>query len=592
MQQYLAGIFAKFTPFQYKQTTMTFRLKTLRTTGFLCLLGLVIAACQTKNQEKLADLVLTNGNFYTVNPDQPTATAVAVRNGKIIFVGDDAGAETFIGEMTMVKDLEGSTVTPGLIESHAHIFGVGTYRMQLNLLGVKSWESVVEQVKEAAALAQPGDWILGRGWHQDKWDSLPQMVQGFPTHDALSKAAPNNPVWLGHASGHMSIANASAMDAAGINRETVSPDGGEIIYDEEGKPTGLFNERAEVLIDRMIPEPDLYAALGAALQECAENGITSLQNAGSDAASLQVIKDYLEQGKLTTRLYVMISGRDTALLNRYFESGPEIGLGDGRLTVRSIKMYGDGALGSRGAWLHKEYTDAPGVFGMATTPMDEIGKVARLGLTHGFQVCTHAIGDRANTEVLDQYQAAFEANPKGSEDHRFRIEHAQHLIEADIPRFAELGVIASIQAVHMSSDRPWAIDRLGEERILEGAYVWQKLLQSGAKIINGTDAPVEPINPLASFYASVARKTLDGTPNDGYEPNQRMSREEALRTYTLDAAFGAFEEDSKGSIEVGKLADFTVYTQDLMKVPEDKILATGIQMTIVGGEIVYESPVE
>ncbi|MEL6534678.1 MAG: amidohydrolase family protein [Bacteroidota bacterium] len=545
-----------------------------------------LGACQTKSPEELADLVITNANIYTVNEDQPKAQAVAVRGGRIIYVGDDAGAETFVGEGTETMDLQGKTMSPGLIESHAHIMGVGINRIQLDLLGVQSWEEVVRRVQEAAESSAPGEWIVGRGWHQDKWDSLPRMVEGFPTHHDLTQAAPNNPVYLKHASGHMAIANTAAMEAAGITRETIVPAGGDIIY-EEGKPTGLFNEMAQGLINKVVPEPELYPAFGAALQECAENGITTFHDAGSGLEAINVIKEYLEEGKMTTRMYVMLTGRDTALLNMYFETGPEIGLGDDRLTIRSIKMYADGALGSRGAWLHEPYADDPNTVGMATTPMPVVGEVALLGLKHGFQVCTHAIGDRANTEVLDQYEMAFQANPD-IKDHRFRIEHAQHLVEEDIPRFGELGVIASMQAIHMASDRPWAIDRLGKDRIEEGAYVWQKLLQSGAKVINGTDAPVEPINPIPSFYASVARKTLQGTPDEGYEVDQSMSRAEALRSYTLDAAYGGFEEGIKGSIEVGKLADFTVYSQDLMTVDEGEILGTKVDMTIVGGEVIFE----
>ena len=554
----------------------------------MAIMSIVLFSCQTKSPEEFADLVIRNANIYTMNATQPKAQAAAMRDGRIIYVGDDAGAETFVGDGTRLIDMEGKTVTPGLIESHAHMMGVGIYREQLSLLGVRSWESVVEQVREAASKAQPGEWILGRGWHQDKWDSLPRMVQGFPTHDLLTEAAPNNPVWLGHASGHMSIANRAAMDAAGITRETLSPAGGEIFYNADGTPTGIFNERAEVLVGNVVPNPDLGDALAAAIEECASNGITTLHDAGADRATIDVYKDYLENDKLKTRLYVMLSGRDSALLAQYFASGPEIGLGDDRLTIRSIKLYGDGALGSRGAWLHEEYSDSAGVFGMATTPMDYIGKVSREGLQYGFQVCTHAIGDRTNTEVLDRYEEAFAEYPEEAKDARFRIEHAQHLIKEDIPRFAELGVIASMQAIHMSSDRPWAIDRLGRKRIEEGAYVWQKLLKSGAVVINGTDAPVEPINPIASFYASVTRKTLEGSPEGGYEPDQRMTRQQALDAYTMSAAYAAFEEGIKGSIEVGKLADFTVFTQDLMTVPETKILDTQVAMTIVGGEVVYE----
>jgi predicted amidohydrolase YtcJ len=299
------------------------------------------------------------------------------------------------------------------------------------------------------------------------------------------------------------------------------------------------------------------------------------------------MKQILAEGGFSTRLYVMLSGGNRALLDKYFETGPEVGLGNDFLTIRSIKLFVDGALGSRGAWLLEPYTDMPGHYGHAVTELSYLQEVSDRAIQNGFQVCTHAIGDRGNKEVLDVYERTYKKNPDQN-DARFRIEHAQHLAASDIPRFAKLGVIPAMQAIHMSSDRPWAIDRLGEERILEGAYVWQKLLQSGARIVNGTDVPVEPLSPIASFYASISRKTLQGLPPGGYEPDQKMSRDEALRSYTKDAAFGAFEENIKGSIEPGKLADFTVFSKDIMTIPEEDIRSTEIDMTIVGGKVLYE----
>ncbi|MCB0853822.1 MAG: amidohydrolase family protein, partial [Bacteroidetes bacterium] len=322
----------------------------------------------------------------------------------------------------------------------------------------------------------------------------------------------------------------------------------------------------------------------AAIDECLANGLTSFQDAGSGALDIEVYQEFLNEEKLDIRLWIMLSGGNQELLDDWYQKGPRI---DDQLTIRAIKLYADGALGSRGAWLLEEYTDRPGHFGNPIMPMATVFGVSEAALTHGFQVCVHAIGDRANQEVLDQFEKAFEANPEAAKDSRFRVEHAQHLHLDDIPRFAELDVIASMQAIHMSSDRPWAIDRLGQKRIEDGAYVWQKLLQSGAKVINGTDAPVEPVSPIASFYASVTRQTLSGTPEGGYEPSQKMTREQALKSYTLDAAYGAFQENEKGSIEVGKLADFTVLSQDIMTVPDQDILRTEIVYTIVGGEIKY-----
>ncbi|WP_339813126.1 amidohydrolase [uncultured Imperialibacter sp.] len=560
----------------------------MKPTILLIVLGLAFAACQ---ETPKADMVIWGGNIYTAVGGQK-AEAVAVTGDSIIYVGGKDGAEDMVGPETQVIDLEGKTMTPGFIESHAHIMGVGYNLMNVDLMATTSYEELVAQVKKAAEETPEGEWILGRGWHQDKWiKPAERMVDGFQTHHLLSEAVPNHPVFLSHASGHAGFANAKAMELAGITKETKTPDGGDIFRDINGEPTGLFNETAQGLIRAAIPENTMekqQRALELAVQACLELGITSFQNAGAGKDDIELFKQFAEEGKLKIRLYTMLSGHDQNLLEEYYDKGPEIGLGDNHLTVRSIKLYSDGALGSRGAWLLEEYSDMPGVFGHNVTPMEEIEKVTNEGLAAGFQICTHAIGDRGNQEVLDIYEAALKNNPEKAKDSRFRIEHAQHLDLADIPRFAELGVIAAMQAIHMSSDRPWAINRLGEKRIVDGAYVWQKLLQSGAKVINGTDAPVEPLAPLPSFYASVTRKTLKGTPEGGYEADQKMTREQALVSYTLDAAYGAFEEDIKGSIEVGKLADFTVFDKDIMTIDEKNILDTQVMMTIVGGEVLFE----
>ena len=556
---------------------------------FLILISAYFFSCK---ESPKADLVIWGGPIYTVNGQNEKAEAVVVASDTILYTGSRSEAEKYVGEGTRVVDLQGKTMTPGFIESHAHIMGVGYNRLNVDLMAVNSYEELVERVKEAADNTPEGEWILGRGWHQDKWITTPEkMVQGFQTHHLLSEAVPNHPVFLSHASGHAGFANAKAMELAGIAKNTKSPEGGEIFRDINGEPTGLFNETAQGLIRRAIPETTeekQRRALELAMEECLENGVTSFQNAGAGREEIGLFKSFMEEDKLKVRIYTMLSGNDSELLSSWYKTGPEIGLGDNMLTVRSIKLYSDGALGSRGAWLLEEYSDMPGAFGHNVTPMEEIEKVVNEGLANGFQICTHAIGDRANQEVLDIYENALKSNPDKAIDHRFRIEHAQHLDLQDIPRFAELGVIAAMQAIHMSSDRPWAIYRLGERRIVNGAYVWQKLLQSGAKVINGTDAPVEPISPVASFYSSVTRKTLKGTPEGGYEADQKMTRDQALRSYTLDAAYGAFEEDIKGSIEAGKLADFTVFDKDIMTVDEKEILDAQVMMTIVGGEVLFE----
>ncbi|MEM6347933.1 MAG: amidohydrolase, partial [Bacteroidota bacterium] len=443
-------------------------------------------------------------------------------------------------------------------------------------------------VAEAVMEAEPGEWITGRGWHQSKWRSLPEMmVQGFPTHHLLSAVSPDNPVYIRHASGHAALANAKAMEIAGITAETEFDETGEVIKGLDGEPTGLMNEEAEQLVSVHVPteEEAMRTWAEEAAKECLANGITTVHDAGVGVKWLDLYEDLLYEEKLPVRLYVMLNGKDQAQLDDWYDRGPLL---DDYLTVRAIKCYADGALGSYGALLLRPYTDAPSELGNPDQPFEDITRISEEGIQHGFQVCTHAIGDRANQEVLDSYQTAIENYPEQADDHRFRIEHAQHLDTEDIPRFAELGVIASIQGIHMSSDRPWAINRLGMQRIVDGAYVWQKLLETGARVINGTDAPVEPVSAIACFYASVTRKTLKGTPEGGYEADQRMSRAEALRSYTLDAAYGGFQEDDKGSIEVGKLADLTVLSQDIMEIPENEILNTEIEYTIVGGEIRYK----
>jgi predicted amidohydrolase YtcJ len=383
------------------------------------------------------------------------------------------------------------------------------------------------------------------------------------------------------------------METAGISHDTIHESGGEVIKDEHGQPTGILVENAIALASNVLPGPSeksLSKAVEAATEESLRNGITTFQYAGANREQTEVLLRYLDEGKLRIRLWLMIDGMASqdAFLQEWYKRGPEIGLGDGFLTVRSIKIYADGAIGSRGAWLLEEYLDRPGHFGHETIPMDEVYQIATDALKYGFQVATHAIGDRANREVLNMYELAFQQNPEEARDARFRIEHAQHLDEDDIPRFGELGVIASMQGNFTPYVRPWAPDRLGMERIREGTYVARKLLDTGAVIVNGSDVPVVGINPIISFYGSVTRQTLDGTPPGGYEPGQKMTRLEALRSYTLDAAFGGFEEDIKGSIEVGKLADFTVFSKDLLQVPDDEILDTVVEYTIVGGKVLYQ----
>ncbi len=557
---------------------------------------LILSACNSPKNET-ATLLIYGGPIYTVDTTQTQVEAVATKGDKILFAGTLDEAEVYKDEKTQLIDLKGKTMTPGLIEGHGHFMGLGYNELNLDLMHTKSYQEIVDAVAEKVKTAAPGEWIIGRGWHQSKWDKMPEVtVNGFQTHDLLSAVSPDNPVYLKHASGHASFANAKAMEIAGLqvlSKEGIDKfkvEGGEVMRDELGRPTGIFNERAMTIITEHIPETTAEKdkkAFELAVAACQRNGITGFHDAGIGKETIALYEQMKAEDKMKLRIYAMLTGWDKELLGEWYEKGPMIDP-EHLVTIRSVKLNCDGALGSRGAWLLEPYADRPGHFGHETLPMEFVKETALNGLRNGFQVCAHAIGDRANREILDRYEAAFTELPDTTKDHRFRIEHAQHLHPDDIPRFAELQVIPAMQAVHMSSDRPWAIDRLGEKRIKEGAYMWQTLLQSGIPIVNGTDVPVEPLNPIASLYASVSRKTLKGTPEGGYEPEQKMTRAQALRSYTLDAAYGAFEEDIKGSITAGKLADFTIYNQNLMTVAEDKFLNTEVVMTIFNGEVVYK----
>jgi predicted amidohydrolase YtcJ len=542
-----------------------------------------------------ADLVLRNGKIVTLNSAAPSVQAVAVRGDRISALGSDADAAKWIGPRTQVIDLHGMTAIPGFIEGHGHFTGVGEFRMGLDLREARTWDDIVAQVARAVKDAKPGEWVVGRGWHQSKWSKAPEPnVEGFPLHASLDRVSPNNPVVLTHASGHASFVNAKAMEAAGITRATANPSGGEILKDKAGNPTGLLRERASGLVGRAQSAHDarltpaersarLRKSIDLAIDESLSKGITTFQDAGSPFGTVDALKAMADTHELRLRVWMMLRAPNEMLaprLDRY----RIIGAGDNYFTVRAIKRQIDGALGSRGAWLLEPYADKPDSSGLNTEDPADIRKTAELAIQHGFQLCVHAIGDRANRETLNIFEDTFKAHPE-KKDLRWRVEHAQHLSAADIPRFGQLGVIASMQAIHCTSDAPYVLLRLGATRAEEGAYVWQKLLKSGAVVTNGTDAPVEDVSPLASFYAAVSRKLKDGTV---FYPAQRMSREEALRAYTSSNAYAAFEEKLKGTLETGKLADITVLSRDIMTIPEDEIPATDIVYTIVGGKVRYD----
>ena len=544
-----------------------------------------------------ADLILRNGKVVTLDSAQPEVHAIAIRNGRIVAVGTGAESPRLKGPSTRIIDLGGKLAIPGFIEGHGHFMGVGEAQMNLNLRTARNWDDIVALVAEAAKTAKPGAWIMGRGFHQSKWDKVPQPnVQGFPVHEALSKVSPNNPVWLTHASGHASMVNAAALKAAEITASTPNPPGGEILKDANGQPTGLLNERAQGLLR---PAYDAYLSkrspaevdadnrrkVELAARESVSNGITTFEDAGSPFETVDLIKRVATEGKLDLRLWMMLNDSNDKLqasIQRYRLQD----VADHHLTVRAIKRYADGALGSRGAWMLEPYSDLPSTSGMNTEKMETIRQTAKIAMANGFQLCVHAIGDRANREVLNIYEEAFKANPD-KHDLRWRIEHAQHIDPADIPRFGQLGVIAAMQSIHCTSDAPYVILRLGAKRAEASAYVWRSLLDSGAVVGNGTDAPVEEVNPIACYYAAVTRRTKDGTQ---FYPKQCMTRMEALKSYTLSNAFAAFEDNQKGSLTVGKLGDITVLSRDILTVPEDQISGARVVYTIVGGKIVYQQP--
>lgn len=542
-----------------------------------------------------ADLVLRGGRVATVDDQFTVAEAVAVRGHEVVATGTDEEIDAYIGADTEVIELDGRLAIPGFIEGHGHFLGLGRAKMILDLNGVSSWNDIITMVEEKARELEPGEWIFGRGWHQEKWEHTPMPnVDGVPLHDGLSEVTPDNPVVLTHASGHASFVNELAMQLAGITDETPDPEGGTIVRDSRGRATGMLRETASGLMREGMGdanemsdaerEAQFRLQVQLAGQAALENGVTSFQDAGTGFGGIDGLRLMADADELPIRLYVMVRGQSHAELDARLPDYLMIPEGNDFLAVRGFKHSIDGALGPHGAWLLEPYADMAESAGLETTPVDVIEKTAAIALKHGFQLNTHAIGDRANREVLDLYERAFNAAGVDGSERRWRIEHAQHLHPDDIPRFAGLGIIASMQGIHCTSDAPWVYRRLGAERAESGAYMWSDLIDSGAVVTNGTDVPVEDISPIASYYASVSRRMADG---EIFFPEQRMTREEALRSYTTWAAYAAFEEHLKGKLEPGMLADITILSQDILTVPEEEILATQIDFTIVGGEVRY-----
>lgn len=561
----------------------------------LLAVGILCAGCGPDP----ADLVLQNGKIVTVDDNQPEAEALAVRGDEIVAVGSTADVEGYVGSDTRVIDLDGKLAVPGFIEGHGHFMGLGEAQMQLDLMGTSSWDAIVAQVDSAAGAMDAGAWIEGRGWHQEKWSADPErVVDGFPTNDRLNEVAPDHPVFLTHASGHAAIANDAALEQAGIGPDTPDPDGGTIVRDARGRATGVLLENAEGLVldaiqdsradmDSTEQEELERQKVRLAAEESLSKGVTSFQDHGASFETIERYRRMAESDDLGIRMYALVSQGEVTPENR--ERLAEIravGAADQHFTVRSVgEVTVDGALGSRSAWMLEPYSDAPDDTGINVTSMERVREIAELSMAEDYQVAVHAIGDRANRETLDLFASLFADTEEDTESLRWRVEHAQHLHPDDIPRFADLGVIPSMQAMHACSDAPYNYARLGAERVQEGAYVWKTLWEDGAVVTNGTDAPVEDVDPLASYHCTVTRE-VPGT-DTTFTADEALSRERALESYTMNNAYAAFEEDVKGSLTPGKLADIVVLSNDILTVPEDDILNTEVVHTIVGGEVVY-----
>jgi predicted amidohydrolase YtcJ len=549
-------------------------------------LSLMTVSAQKEEKILPAEILFKNGNIYTVDEGQPKAEAIAVQYGKIVFVGSNLDAKKYEVKGVKVVDLKGRTVVPGLADAHYHLSGVGFREMNLNLEGTTSLQDFLTKVKARVDKAKPGDWVTGRGWIETFW-----TPQSFPTRQDLDKIAPNNPVYLTRADGHGAVANSAAFKIAGIDRNTEAPFGGEIMKDKAGEPNGMLLDRAQGLVGKHLPAStpaDYEQALILGAKRTVELGWTQIQNAGTDWKEVEMLKRLYEQGKVKLRIYEAIRGPGPDA-EKLLRKGPDVGLYDNRLTVRTIKVSIDGALGSKGAALLENYSDHE-TNGFLTQKPEQVIPMLRDALRKGIQVEVHAIGDRANRTILDWYAQAFEdVTPMERYDRespRWRVEHAQIVAPIDIPRFKKLGLIASMQPSHAIGDLHFAKSRIGLER-LKGAYAWQTFIKQGTIVAGGSDAPVERGEPMIEFYAAVARKDQKGFTGEGWHAEEKATREQALKMFTIWAAHAAFEEKLRGSLEIGKLADLTVLSADIMTIPEAEILRTKCAMTVIGGEVVF-----
>ena len=558
-----------------------------------------ITICQTdKNRgpDMPADLVLRNGKIVIVEGQWLHVSALAITGDRIVAIGSDRDILRFTGKKTEVIDLKGMLAIPGFIEGHGHFYSLGASLMELELRYAKNWDAIISLVAAEVEKIKPGTWIIGRGWHQDKWDVKPQPnVEGLPLHHELSAVSPQNPVFLSHTSGHGVFVNQAAMQAAGITRGSVDPPGGEILRDERGEPIGMLREYAAQPVRDALAiyksqrttkeiDADMRRQVALASQYAIKNGITSFRGRFSTWEELDHLKVMASEGNLPIRMYMAIQEPASEMAEKLADYRL-VGYGNNFLTIRCIgEKVLDGALGTHGGWLLEPYADLQRSFGLNVTPIQEIKHSAELAIKHDYQMAIQGIGDRAARELFNIYEEQFKIHSE-KQDHRWRIEHAQVTHPDDLPRYASLGVIPGIQGIFACSDGPWVVDRLGKERTRERGYIFRSMAESGALIMNGTDPPVEEISPIASFHCSITRELPDGSI---FQPEQRLTREQALRSYTINNAFAAFEEDLKGSLTPGKLADITVLSKDIMTVPEDEIPETEIVYTIIGGKVKYK----
>lgn len=553
----------------------------LRLKIILIIIGLTIMSC---SDTKTADLVIMGGKVATVDNDFSIAEAVAVQNNKIIFVGANQDVKKYISDKTKVIELNGELVLPGLIDSHGHLTGYGKALEHIDLVGTNSFQDVLDLVKVRVKTAEQGEWIRGRGWDQNDW-----TIKEFPNHSALSDITPNNPVMLSRIDGHAILVNQKAMEITDIDRNTPNPDGGKIFHGSNGKPTGIFLDNAEKLITNHIPKystEKLRSIIQNAANRCVEFGLTGMHDAGIPISRIDDYKYLIDNGTMPLRINAMLSDTVVSDMSGFLQKYQVDSYGNDFLRVKSIKLYADGALGSRGAALLEPYSDDPENSGLIVTENSHMLEVCKAALESDFQVCTHAIGDKAIRTMLDIYEESLIANP--NYDHRFRIEHSQIVNLDDVSRYAEIGVIPAMQPQHAVSDMPWTEDRIGPERV-KGAYAFRSFIDAGIIIPCGSDSPVEIPNPLIGIHDAVTRQDENGFPKDGWLPEQKMTIVEAIKGYTIWAAYAAFQEDILGSIEVGKYADFTILDKDILTIEPMEILNTNVLYTIVGGDVKYQN---